>query len=144
MVQSKKFYYRDQVKWLEQRKGVLLSEGKPDIEIATPAEFKGHAGFWTPEDFLVASVNSCIMTTFLYFAEKLKIELVSYESHAEGVLERVDKEFMISEIKVTPKLKVKAENKEIVVDALEKSEKGCLISASVKSKVFLCPEITLV
>ena len=59
----KSWRYTNTVTWKENKKGVLTSEGKPDLEVATPSEFGGPEGSWTPEDLLVASVNSCIMTT---------------------------------------------------------------------------------
>ena len=69
-LKSKQFVYKNSLKWQRDKKGELSSSGKADIEIATPPEFKGHPGIWSPEDLFVASVNSCIMTTFLYYAQK--------------------------------------------------------------------------
>ena len=58
---SKTFLYRVHLEWKEARKGVLSSFGKPDIEVATPAEFRGHEGVWTPEDLFVAGLHFYIM-----------------------------------------------------------------------------------
>ena len=141
-IKSKQFFYRNTVRWKEQKKGMLSSLDKPDIEIATPPEFKGHDGIWTPEDLLVASVNSCIMTTFLYYAKREHLDFVSYESNAEGVLEKVDKEFIISYISVKPKVTIK--NEEDVDKArriIKLSDENCLISNSVKSNVEVIAEI---
>ena len=87
---SRKFLYRTNVSWIEEKKGYLCSEGKPTIEVSTPPEFKGHEGMWTPEELFVASVNICIKTTFLHYAEKNGFKFLSYQSHAEGTLEKVD------------------------------------------------------
>ncbi|OYT22876.1 MAG: osmotically inducible protein OsmC, partial [Nitrospira sp. UW-LDO-02] len=43
-VRSKVYTYRTAVKWTEQKKGTITCEGKPDIQVATPPEFKGHEG----------------------------------------------------------------------------------------------------
>ena len=138
----KKFIYKNVVEWQEQKKGQMKAEDRESFMVATPAEFQGHPGIWTPEDLFVAAVNSCIMTTFLYLAEKEAIELVSYQSEAEGVLEIVDKWLLFSGIKVQPKIVTKteaqaAQAKEIVHQA----EKKCLISKSIKSKVIVIPDI---
>ncbi len=74
-VKSKKFIYKNSINWLAEKRGLLSSLGKPNIEVATPPEFRGHVGIWNPEDLFVASVNSCIMTTFLYYAERERISL---------------------------------------------------------------------
>ena len=51
---NRKFIYRTNVSWIEEKKGFLCSSGKPTIEVATPPEFKGHEGMWTPEELFVA------------------------------------------------------------------------------------------
>jgi organic hydroperoxide reductase OsmC/OhrA len=83
-VRSKVYTYHTSVKWTEQRKGVISCAGKPDIQVATPPEFKGHDGIWSPEDLFVASANLCLMTTFLSVAERAGLAFTSYESAAEG------------------------------------------------------------
>ena len=139
---SRKFIYRTTVSWTGEKKGSLCSSGKPTIEVATPPEFKGHEGVWTPEELFVASVNSCIKTTFLHFAQKKNFEFLSYESEAEGTLEKVGNQFMFSEIKVTPRIKIASINQaEKAEELIRLSEKNCLISNSIKTRVEILPEI---
>ena len=143
-VRSKKFVYKNSIKWEGERKGIVSSDNKPSFKVATPPEFKGHPGIWSPEDLFVASVNVCIMTTFLHYAERNKLEFLSYKSDAEGVLEIIDNNFMFSEIKIRPLLAVKKDsdiNK--AKDLIELSEKNCLISNSIRSKVSVIPEINV-
>jgi organic hydroperoxide reductase OsmC/OhrA len=139
---TKQFIYKNSLKWQGQKRGLLSSIGKPDVAIATPPEFKGHPGIWTPEDLFVASVNSCVMTTFLYYAEKQGLGLVSYESEAEGVLEKVKDKFMFSKITVKPKILIVSDSQlEKAKNVAEFTEKNCLISNSVESKVILEAEM---
>lgn len=46
---SKTYMYQTTVKWTEQRKGVMSCVGKPEVQVATPPEFKGHEGIWSPK-----------------------------------------------------------------------------------------------
>ena len=139
---AKQFIYRNSLKWLGQKKGLLNNINKPDIEIATPPEFKGHTGIWTPEDLFVASVNSCIMTTFLYYIGKQGLELLGYESNAEGFLEKIEKQFVFSTIEIKPKILVKQDaDIQKVEKLIELCERNCLISNSIRSKVKVYPEI---
>ena len=141
-IKSKKFTYETTVTWKEEKKGLLCSFGKEAIKIATPPEFQGHEGMWTPEDLFVASVNVCIKTTFLHYAQKNNFEFLSYESKAEGVLERVEDQFLFSEIKVIPKIAVKSNTQiQKAKELIALAEKNCLISNSIKSKVEVTPEI---
>ena len=143
-IKSSQFIYKTYIKWEKEKRGILSSSNKPDIEVATPPEFRGHSGVWTPEELFVASVNTCIMTTFLYYAEKERLKFLSYESSAEGILEKVEREFIFSEIVVTPKILVSSKNEvERVKDLINLSEKNCLISNSLKSKVSVKPEIEI-
>ena len=143
-VKSKQFVYETRLKWTGGREGLLTSEDKLPIEISTPPKFKGRPGLWTPELLLVASVDICVMTTFLYYAEKKKFELLSYESSARGVLERVENEFMFSTIEVKPEISAASKDDlKKVQSLLELSERNCFVSNSLKSKVILKPEIRI-
>ena len=86
----KVFRYQTNVLWKSGRRAVISSAGKPAIEVSSPPEFKGEAGFWTPEDMFVASINLCTLMTFVAFAQRQELDFVSYESAAEGVIENVE------------------------------------------------------
>jgi peroxiredoxin-like protein len=139
---SKVYMYHTTVKWMEQRKGVMASAGKSEIQVATPPEFKGHEGIWSPEDLFVASANVCVMTTFLAVAERAGLAFSSYESTAEGRLDLVDGKFQFTTITIRPSITLKsgddmAQAKELI----EKAERNCLISNSMKATVTLEPVI---
>jgi len=143
-VKSRKFAYKDNISMVGNNEGIIKSSDKPHIMISTPAEFGGKEGTWTPEDLFVASVNSCIMTTFSYYAEKRGFDFVSYESSAEGLLELVEMRYTFTEITIKPKITVKAEEDiETAERLLETSEKSCIISNSMKPKIVLNPEVVL-
>jgi len=142
VTKSRRFIYKNELNWKTEKKGLLTSEGKPTLEVACPPEFGGHPKIWSPEDLLVASVNICLMTTFLHYAGKEKLKLLSYQSYAEGILEMVENKLMFSTIEVRPKILVTSD--EDIKEAervLRFSEKNCLVSNSIRSKVILNPEI---
>jgi peroxiredoxin-like protein len=135
-VRGKVYTYRTAVKWTGQKMGVASSPGKPDIQVATPPEFKGHEGIWSPEDLFVASVNVCVMTTFLSFAERAGLSFTGYESEAEGRLELVDGKFQVTSVTLRPKVTLKnSEDAGKAKEVLAKAEANCLISNSIKTKV---------
>ena len=138
-------FYENRVSWTESRRGILSEPTLPDIEVATPPEFpKGIPNIWSPEHLFVASVNVCLMTTFLSIAENSKLNFLSFSCKAKGKLEKVDNIFMISEIELIPEIIVKAEKDIERADRIiKKSEYHCLISNSVKTKIILSPKINL-
>lgn len=132
------FYYEVKIGWLFDRLGQLSSPHlKKDIEVATPPEFpKGMAGVWSPEHLLVAAVCSCFMTTFLAIAENSKLDFVDFDCGAVGKLESVDNKLMISGIELFPVLVLAHENdSEKAMQVLQKTEKSCLISHSIRSTI---------
>jgi peroxiredoxin-like protein len=142
-VRSKIYTYQTSLKWTERKMGMLTSRGKPDVQVSTPPEFKGHEGIWSPEDLFVASVNVCVMSTFLAFAERAGLAFTSYESGAEGRVELVDGKFQVTSIVLTPRLTVKSDGDiDKARELLMKAESNCLISNSVKTRVTIQPSVT--
>lgn len=143
---AQEHFYEVSVQWNENRKGIMTSEILPQkIEVATPPEFpKGMSGIWSPEHLLVAAANSCLMTTFLAIAENSKLDFKTFDSKAIGKLEMVDGKYMISEIELMPEVAIANEvDKERAERILQKSEKACLISNSLKSTIIFKPAITV-
>jgi peroxiredoxin-like protein len=141
-VRSKVYLYQTTVRWTEQRKGMISCAGKPDVAVATPPEFKGHEGIWSPEDLFVASANVCLMTTFLAVAERAGLAFVSYESTAEGRLELVEGKFQFTAITIKPTITLESDaDAAKAKELIEKAEANCLISNSMKATVTLEPVI---
>ena len=135
-VRSKVYTYRTSLKWTERKMGMLSSTGKPDVQVSTPPEFKGHEGIWSPEDLFVASVNACVMSTFLALAERAGLAFMSYESDAEGRVELVEGKLQVTSVTLTPRVTVKSSGDvDKTKELLTKAESNCLISNSVKTHV---------
>ena len=142
-VRSKVYTYRTAVKWTEQKKGTITCDGKPEIQVATPPEFKGHAGIWSPEDLYVASANICLMTTFLAVAERAGLVFTSYQCEAEGRLELIEGKFQVTVITLRPQITLQSGNDAVKAkELIEKAEANCLISNSMKTRITLEPTIT--
>jgi peroxiredoxin-like protein len=139
-----KYFYTTQVEWTGERHGDLHASVLPKMQVDAPPEFKGHEGVWTPEHLFVAAVNSCFMTTFLAIAENSKLEFLSFSADAKGKLEKLDgKGFIMTEVVLRPKLLIShARDAERAGRILEKAEKSCLISNSIKTKTMLEPSVS--
>lgn len=138
--------YNVNLKWNSERVGEVSSpELNSKIEVATPPQFpKGVEGIWSPEHFFTAAVNSCFMTTFLAIAENFRLEFKEFNCNAVGVLEQIEGKYLMTEVVLSPTLVItKEDDKEKALRVLDKSEKACLISNSINSKVSLNPTVTL-
>lgn len=127
---TKDYRYKVGVAWQGDRITSVSSPGKPELEVATPPEFKGGVpNVWSPEDLLVASVASCYAVTLVAVAEKRDLPLhdlhVSGTGHLTG---RDDGRFGFVAIELT----VAVKTEELSVDALERvaryAERGCLVA----------------
>lgn len=140
-MEQDKWIYHNTLKWKGEKKADLrFVETDKEIEVATPPEFGGHAGIISPEDLFVSSANVCFMTTLLGTIKNMGVELISYESEAEGILETVNKMKIFTKIIIRLKIKAK-ESEEKIKLILDHSEKRCLIANSMKTQVIIEPEI---
>jgi organic hydroperoxide reductase OsmC/OhrA len=140
----KSFTYKTSLKWTDGKSGMLSSEGKPSFRVASPPEFKGESGAWTPEDLFVASVEICQMTTFLSFAARKQLPVISYQSHANGVLEFIDGDYRFTRIVLFPTVVVaKSASEEDVYSMLREAHDHCLVANSIASIVEVNPTIML-
>ena len=121
--------YKVDVNWTKEKEGEMLCAGKPTIQVATPPEFGGPEGIWTPEDLLTSSIATCIMTSALFFLNRTKIELKAYKSKAVGVLEKTPKGLLMTSIEVTASLHLAdSPQEEGAKKAMEQAEKTCPLS----------------
>lgn len=138
--------YQVDLVWTSDRKGTMSSPVLDQtIEVATPPEFpKGMEGIWSPEHLFVASVNSCLMTTFLAIAENSRLDFTEFNSCASGKLEKIDGKFLMSEITLKPVLVINREkDRDRAERILHKSEAACLISNSIKTRINFKPKVML-
>lgn len=139
-VRRKSFTYRTAVQWTSGRSGLVGAAGRPSLEVSSPPEFKGEAGRWTPEDFFVAAIDLCTMTTFVSFAQRVNLPLLAYRSEAEGILEFVEDGFRFTRVVLRPTVLVAdAAAVEPAAKAMRDAHEACLIGRSVSAEVVVEP-----
>lgn len=136
-------FYDTCLVWEEKRRGTAFSPGLPSVRFATPPEFKGEAGFWSPETLFVMAAETCLMATFVAIAEISKVPVRGYSSSARGKLEWTEGEgYRFTHIEVRPVIELENEaDRERALRALEKAEKNCLIARSMTTRIVVAPEI---
>jgi organic hydroperoxide reductase OsmC/OhrA len=138
----KSFTYRTNSTWSGGQSSTLASNGKPLLQVSTPLDPRGAASAWTPEEMFVGAVELCHMNTFLMFAGRQQMKVVSYESHANGVLELVDGDYRFTRIVIFPTIEVQSPVKVMDVHALLRdAERHCLLANSIASIVEMNPTI---
>lgn len=113
----------------------LEAAGLPPLASAPPADFDGPGDRWSPETLLIGAVADCFVLTFRAVARASKLDWVSLGCEVEGTLDRVERTMQFTELRVRATLRVPpGTDEERARRALERSERGCLITNSLKAK----------
>jgi organic hydroperoxide reductase OsmC/OhrA len=121
----------------------LSTAGVPDLRAAPPIEYDGPGDAWSPEHLLLAAVQACFLLTLRAVARLSKIEFTLLDLDAVGTVDRQDRVTRFSEIVLRPTLTVAAgTDRDTVLWLLQKTEKACLVSASLATPIRLEPVIT--
>ena len=122
----------------------LHSPGVPALATSAPAEFGGPGDRWSPETLLVGAVADCFILTFRAVARAMKLSWDSLSCDVEGTLDRVDRATQFTAFAVRATLTVApGTDIELAHRALEKAERNCLITSSLKAAVRLDTKVLL-
>jgi organic hydroperoxide reductase OsmC/OhrA len=120
----------------------LSAEGLPDLTTAPPSDYDGPGDAWSPEHLLLASVETCFLFTLRAVARLSKVDFLDLDLEAAGTVDRQDGVTRFVEIVLRPRVRVPpGTDRARALRVLEKSEKGCLVTASLSTPVRLEPEI---
>src|SRR5262249_53975378 len=140
----KSFCYKVRTDWTSARQGTLSASEKPQIVVGSPPEFRGRPDHWAPEELLVGSVNTCLMLTFLALAQAKNLVPAGYESEAEGLLEKVEGKYRITEVAARTRVTLESATElESAREIMENVEAQCFISNSIKATVKLTAEFVV-
>lgn len=111
------------------------SSNLPQLQTAPPAEFDGPGDAWSPETLLCGAIADCFILTFRAVARAAKFEWSKLECHVDGTLERVEGVAQFTKYAVHATLTLAGKGDEAKAKSLlERSERGCLISNSVRGE----------
>jgi organic hydroperoxide reductase OsmC/OhrA len=123
----------------------LASGALAPIASATPAEFDGPGDLWSPETLLVSAVASCFALTFRGVARASHVHWTALRCEVTGTLDRIDNKTLFTAFETHALLSVPSEADTAQARrALEKAERSCLISNSLKAPMRLTIEINVV
>ena len=113
-----------------------------EIRLSSDPAFGGDPDLLNPEQLLVAAASSCQMLSFLAYAARARIDVVSYVDEAEAVMPEDDKPMRITEIVLRPRIVIAGDADEGRVRRfVERAHEACFIANSLKSEITIEPEI---
>ena len=120
----------------------VSTKGIPDLRSAPPLDFDGPGDAWSPEHLLLAAVETCFLFTLRAVAKASRVEFLALDLSSEGTVDRQDGVTRFTEIVLRPRLTIgPGTDRDRVLAVLQKSERGCLVSASLTTPVRLEPEL---
>jgi organic hydroperoxide reductase OsmC/OhrA len=116
--------------------------GMPDLRSAPPLDYDGPGDAWSPEHLLLAAVETCFLFTFRAVAKTSRLEYLALDLSSEGTVDRRDGATRFTDIVLRPRLTIgPGTDRDRALWVLEKSERSCLVSASLATPVRLEPEL---
>src|SRR6476646_1118339 len=135
------FQFENVVAWTSEFRGTLSASERANVEIGNPPVFKGTPDVWCPEDLLIGALNACLMLTFLYQMQRRKLEVLAYESSAQGTLEHSNGKHRVTRIVVQPRISLKyGQDIEAAREAIKDTVDSCMISNSILASVQVDPQ----
>jgi uncharacterized OsmC-like protein len=99
---------------------------------------------WSPEGLLVAAVGDCFILSFRAIARTAKLDWISLDCETEGTLDKIEKLTQFTAFTVKAQLTVPpGTNEKKARTILEKAEKYCLITNSMKAASHLEAEVVV-
>jgi organic hydroperoxide reductase OsmC/OhrA len=121
---------------------VVSGEGLPDLDTQSPPQFGGPEGIWSPETMLAGAVANCFILSFRAIARASKFDWTSLKCEVDGILERPESATYFTGFNIHAILNIPdGARAELAERLLEKAEKICLITASLKGGTVLTTEI---
>lgn len=140
---DQQFLFEVSLNWLTKQKGILSADDAAGtIRVATPPVFGGEGRDWSPEHLFLGAVSSCFMTTYLAFAKKMGFDITRLECHVTGQIKLIEGRYQFTHIDVFPKVYVAEQSLTTKAGiALQKTQKYCLVSNSIKAEVIYHGEV---
>jgi organic hydroperoxide reductase OsmC/OhrA len=113
-----------------------------ELRLSSDPAFGGNPDLLNPEQLLVAAASSCQMLSFLAYAARARIDVVSYIDEAEAVMPEDDKPVRITEIVLRPRIVIAGEADEARVrHFVERAHEACFIANSLRSEITIEAQI---
>ena len=120
---------------------VSAPPAEQEIRVTT-GESKGDPTVLNPEQLMVMAASSCQLLWFLHLASKARIDVVSYEDEALGLMPEDDQPVRITEITLRPRIAVAGEaSEERVRKLVHTAHEHCFIANSLNSRMTVEPTI---
>jgi len=105
----------------------------PPLELDMPVEFGGKSRFPCPDDLFFSAIGGCLLTTFLYFNERLKLNLRGLQVSVNGTVGSIGPEgYRVTGIEAVIHVEVDEEEKLKAEKCAELTKDYCHLTRSLE------------
>jgi organic hydroperoxide reductase OsmC/OhrA len=121
---------------------VVVPPADGELVMSGDAAFKGNAQLPNPEQLLLASASSCQLLSFLALAARARIDVLTYEDHAEAVMPEDQKPMRITRIALRPRIVVaQGADLDRVRRLVAKAHDDCYVANTLNAELVIEPII---
>jgi organic hydroperoxide reductase OsmC/OhrA len=123
---------------------VAAPPAEAELRLSADRAFLGDATSLNPEQLLVAAASSCQLLSFLALAARARVDVVSYEDDAEGVMDDAREQARIDRIVLRPEIEVAAgTSEERVLKLVERGHRLCYVANSLSTEIQVEATVTV-
>ena len=136
MSNSRSLKYEVKLLWDGESGGEAHIRETPALKIDMPVEFGGRGRFPCPDELFFSAVGGCLLTTFLYFKEKLRFFLRGLQVSVKGIVNLIGpKGYRIAGIEAFIRIEVDEKEKLKAEKCAELTRDYCHITRSLEQAI---------
>ncbi|MBS7655635.1 OsmC family protein [Candidatus Bathyarchaeota archaeon] len=125
MKEPKVFSVYAEVAWDKKTGGFIKTRKGVVAKIDIPKEFKGLGRYSCPDELFISSIAACLLTTFLYFKNKMQLKLLNLSVNSKGTVIKEPDGYELKNVYFNIVATTKKEYKEAAMKCLNLSEEYC-------------------
>jgi organic hydroperoxide reductase OsmC/OhrA len=137
MSSLKNLKYQVKLLW-DKRSGAEVSIGEfPKLKLDMPAEFGGEGKYPCPDELFLSAVGGCLLTTFLYFKNKINLRLNGLKISVIGTIDMISpaEGYRVTGIEATMQVEVEESEKVKAEKCARLSEEYCHITRTLEGVI---------
>jgi len=125
--------YEVKLIWDKESGGDVCIRHFPKLKVDIPTEFGGKSKSPCPDELFFSAVGGCLLTTFLYFKEKMGLELRGLQVSVKGALSNIGRKgYQMTGIEVLMHMDVDQEERIKAEECVELAREYCHLTRSLE------------
>jgi organic hydroperoxide reductase OsmC/OhrA len=120
---------------------VAAPPAEGELRLSSDPAFLGDAALMNPEQLLVAAASSCQLLSFLALAARARVDVVSYDDEAEGVMDDSERPASVRRIVLRPRIAARGASEERVRKLVDRAHELCYVANSLRSEIVIEPRV---